>query len=87
MPLACSSLEMKGEPAHSISVRHFCIIGPSSRARSPASRQSARTQNEQIAMGLKKRQEAALAGLGFRERQTLSTITKTGALHASGLGE
>ena len=61
MPLTFSLVEVKSEPAHSFRVRHFYIIGPSSCARNPASRQLARTLNERIEKGLKNRQEAALA--------------------------
>lgn len=61
MPLPCASFEMKSEPAHSLSVRHFCIIGTSSCAWDTASRQPGWILNEQIAKDLKNRQEAALA--------------------------
>ena len=43
--------------------------------------------NERIAKDLKNRQEATLACLGFLERQVLSKIVGTAALHGKDLDE
>ena len=87
MPLTFPLVEVKSEPAHSFRVRHFCIIGPSSRTWKSASGHLGRTLNERIAKDLKNRQEATLACLGFLERQVLSKIVGTAALHGKDLDE
>lgn len=85
--ITCPLVGMKTEAAHSFQVRQFCIIGPSILAWSSASRHSGRTLNERIAKDSKNRQEVALACLGLRERQVLSTIIRTVAQQAADLDE